>query len=545
MAMPSPISDPVSDNTLSTSQPVMVTTNPATGQVIETYPLPSQEAIAQVIATSHEVWRRWHRVPLAKRAKICRAISQAIKAKADVLAKAVSLETGKPLADAINADVTTAVGVFQYVSQTGPAVLGEKPLPGGKSTWLGRCHTAKRIAHGVTAVISPWNYPLAIAASGIAAALMAGNTIILKPSEYTPAVGQRLVSLIQDVLVQHQLPPEIVQCLFGNGQIGQLLLDGAIDYCVFTGSTRTGQHIQNCLSHRGIRFTMELGGHCPMIALESVSDWDALTSIALWGRLMNAGQSCAAVKRLFVPRAYHDAVVELLAPKISQLVVAGPDNNQAHLGPLISESQRQQVNTLVQEAIATGAQCVIGGHFIDQPGYFYAPTVLTHIPPSARIATEECFGPVLSVYAYDTVNEAIAEANRVDYGLTASVFGNAQSAALVASQLQAGSVGINELPLINYGFPQIPWQGWKLSGNGGSHGEQALLDATKLQVVTTNTAWGVSAFRKPPWVFSRSRQHDLSLAKALLSWLAPTSWWQTLNPAILPKLWQHRSQNKL
>ncbi len=521
--------------------------NPTNGELIAEYLTPDTQMIQTVVANSRQAFRQWQHVSLPKRAEIFKALSKAIKNQADELAELISLENGKPLHDSYQADVITAASVFNYYAKVGPKELAEKPMDAAQGFWLGRQYESRRAPYGVAAIISPWNYPLGIPASGIAAALMAGNTVILKPSELTPGVAKQLVEIIQSVLAQFKLNTDIVQCVIGEGETGKTLVDSDINYVIFTGSTTTGQAIQQALIPRGIRFSMEMGGNCPMVILDSCSDWDAALSTALWGRMMNAGQSCAAVKRLFVPQAKLNDVLALLTDKASQLIVDSYENPAAHLGPLISAQQRDDVHALVQDAIANGANCVVGGKAMNKPGYFYQPTILTTVNDAARIKREECFGPVLSVYGYNSVAEAIAMANDIDYGLTASVFGAPKDAALIAPQLEASSVGINEVPLVNYGFPQLPWQGWKQSGPGCSHSIKALLEATQEQVIVTNNSWAFPLLRKAPWLFSQpgSIKNPLALPKKLLNWMVPDSILDTLNPTMVLDVWKNRSKNKI
>ncbi len=517
--------------------------NPATGQPVREYRITTPEEVVQAVARSKEAEGRWQGVSLKRRAAILRRVARVFLDRADELARLVSTETGKPLKDALETDVTIAASILNYYAANGPKALGQKRLPFDGSFLMGRIHYERRVPLGTAAVVSPWNFPVAIPVSGLAAALMAGNTVILKPSELTPGCGIAIGDIFREIFEQEALPQDIVQVLTGDGTTGEALINADIDYCIFTGSTRTGYGIREALARRNIGCSLELGGSCPMIVLGSASDLDAVTTYALWSRFVNSGQACAAVKRLYVPESHYDEIVALLRRKIGALVMGDPDTPGVHLGPLISEAQRNRLAEQVEDAVRRGATVETGGKTPDRPGWFYSPTLLTQVPEDARILLEETFGPVLPVIPYKTTDEAVRKANATPYGLTASVFGEPDEASRVAQKLEAGLVAVNDVAMTDYVFSAIPWSGWKQSGPGVSHSIRAVLDATRSQIVTVNLLYLLPVTRKQPWHFGNG--DDPAFSRAIMNFMGGQGLCHKLNPAMLAGLWRHRSSKKI
>ncbi|MEB3287246.1 MAG: aldehyde dehydrogenase family protein [Vampirovibrionales bacterium] len=526
--------------------------NPSTGLPLANYPIAGQAEIIHVIRQARRHQREWQNAPLKDRASVLKAVEVLLKKEAERLAKLVSQEVGKPVSEVYETELLSAVGILGYYATTGPKILKERLLPLDKSILMGRLHWRRLVPRGVVGIISPWNFPLAIPTSGIAAALMAGNAAILKPSEHSPATGLALCAIFQQALRQKGFSPELVQCVIGDGQSGQWLCQPAqditdsVDYAIFTGSGKTGRRIREMMSESGREASLELGGSDPTIILPD-SDYDAATSYALWGRLTNAGQMCAATKRLIVPKHDYEEILSLLKNKVAQLKVGPPENPENQIGPLISEAQRQLVLAQVEEALSKGARLITGGKALPGKGYFMQPTVLADVFLNARVVNEEVFGPVLPVLAYDSVEEAIALANQSSFGLTASVFGPVAKARSVAEKLQAGCVTINDVGATSFSVAQIPWRGWKASGPGGSHGEQSLLELCLQQTQSVNLLYAFPTFRKQPWHYSKGeyQKNRLSLGNTLLHHYAGESWLEKLSPKLLLALLAHRSSRKL
>jgi acyl-CoA reductase-like NAD-dependent aldehyde dehydrogenase len=498
--------------------------NPSTEQVLATYPVEDMAIVCRKVNTAHALFPLWHASALLTRCTVLKQIATALYQQADTLARLVSDETGKPLADALEADLGIAINVLHYYAKIAPAVLSPHSVtPDFTTRTTGYHHQITYHARGVIAVISPWNYPLSIAVSGIATALVTGCPVVLKPSELTPGTGIQLVQLIQRVLQQNNLPAELVQCVTGSAETGKALIQSSISGVIFTGSARTGLSIQQKMTERGLWSSIELGGSDAMLVLEE-SPIEIVSSYAVWGRFLNAGQACASVKRLFVPKKQREAWLRILKAKIEQLNLTQPANSdnqslhlvEGHMGPLINHSQLTLAQSQVEEAIALGATLVTGGYRVPGSGYFYAPTLLADIPKEARVLHEEVFAPVLPVIFYTSVEQAIEDMNQSAFGLTASVFGPEKKARAIAGQLACGTVSINGNGLCNYAMPSAPWGGWKQSGTGVSHGQAALREISLQQVQSTNRCFVVPGLRKPMWHFSTSTGTAIFRAKALL-----------------------------
>lgn len=522
----------------------IISRHPATGEEIARYPIMTATQVAECIEKARNTSKQWRNSSFSIRKAVLHRVADAIVTRQEALAKRISEETGKPLHEALEGDLLPAVSLLRYYARSGPKILNPRPLPLDKTFLMGRIHMERRVPRGVVGIISPWNFPVAIPIGGMAAALMGGNAVILKPSEVTPGTGSDLVDLFRQAL-QAEAPglQDVVQLLLGDGSTGQYLTEGEIDYLIFTGSNATGRKVQAAMQLRGKEVSLELGGSDPMIVLPG-ADLDAAASYALWGRLTNSGQACAAVKRLFVPRAELETMAALLKTKASQLKQGPPSDPEVHIGPLVNESQLGIVDAQVQDALEKGTRCDLGGAVNRQAGgYYFAPTLLIDPPLDARVIQEEVFGPVLPVIPYDELEAAIIQANATPYGLGASVFGDAEQARQVAEQLEAGMVAINDLPLCAFANTRLSWSGRKGSGPGVSHGPRALLDTTHLQTISRNYLYDIPLFRKSFWHFGV--RPDAAFSKVLFNTFSSRGLLKKLNPALVFALWRNRSSKKL
>ncbi|MDH4379974.1 MAG: aldehyde dehydrogenase family protein [Vampirovibrionales bacterium] len=506
--------------------------------------LPNEAMLKIVVASAHEAQHGWATVPLRYRAKVLQAIAQAIRDHAEALAKRIEDETGKSMSDALTSDVAIAAGSFRQAAELGLRCLKPQGYPLSQS-WralaLGRSHQTLYSPKGVVAAITPWNYPIGIPAWAIAASLMTGNACILKPSELSPESGKALVALVQEVLENHGYSKNLVICVTGDGSVGRALLDEPVDHVLFTGSVGTGRAIQAQLAGRNIGLSLELGGSCPALILPSLDKayWDSVISQITWGRCFNAGQSCAAIKRLLLPNAGKEEWLERLAATFNAI---------AQPLVLINHTQRQRLHQQVVQALAEGATLVCRGTFNESsPTPVYPPTLITNLPPQSHLWQEEWFGPVLLVDGFDTVAEAIEKANNTSFGLTASVFGPQAEAEKMAQKLQAGLVTVNDVALAHYGFLHVPWQGVKNSGPGISHSTEGLLALVTAKTMGINT---LPTWIKPPWLLQKSAMQSSQSSghpfqHGLIRWMSHSFWRAQWNPALLKGLWQQRPRTRL
>ncbi len=516
--------------------------NPATGDLLGAYPICSSQEVNEAVATATETQKTWAATSFEQRKSVLVNVSAAIKENAEHLATLISQETGKPIREAYESDLAGAVNILDFVASNGKKALAPRWLGLDKSTMMGRLHWELYEPRGVCAVISPWNFPLAIATSGIAAALMAGNTVLLKPSELTPETGIATAGLFQSALQSAGLNPDIIQCLTGDGSTGEALSKADIDYIIFTGSSAVGQKLSRIAAEKNIGISTELGGNDALILLDSVNKnrIDSITSAVLWSRFMNAGQACGASKRLIVHHSHYDATLSSLLEKVAQLKVGPPTDPTCHMGPVISKQQCDDIELLVNDALDKGATCLTGGKRFNGSPYqsncYFEPTILTNIPESAAIFQHEAFGPVLAVYSVASNQEAITLANATPFGLTANVFGSGKDTSEVAQQLDVGLVAQNDIAAVNYAWPHLSWQGHKASGSGngnGSHGLRSMQEASKLKTITQNMTASLPLFlqlAKSPWFFSKHPSAKLS--KALLKNFAGNNTLGLLSPEL-------------
>jgi succinate-semialdehyde dehydrogenase/glutarate-semialdehyde dehydrogenase len=472
--------------------------------------------------------------------------------RADELAMTISKEVGKPLAEAYQSDLLSARIALNHAIRQGKKLFQPQALNWHRGLLFGRSFVQRPVAKGVITVISPWNYPIGTPMSGLAGAFLAGNAILFKPSEKTPASGMAVAQLFLDALTYYNLPTGCFQRVQGSGIVGKQLVESKLVNAVFfTGSEPVGRWIQADCSRQNKSFTLELGGSDPLIILPSAvgMDLDAIVSFAVWGRFSNAGQTCAAIKRLLVPKALAPVVQELVVAKVKQLRVGNPLDPNTHMGPLIDTAQLAVLQAQLANAQALGATLIQGEapENSNPQQAFFPPTVVWNVSPEAKILTQEVFGAILPIVVYETVSEAIAHCNALPFGLTANIFGTATEAKAVGQQLQYAHIGINDVATCHYPLAGVPWQGWKASGPGVRNGEVGLLQFVELQIVgeTVGFEW-LPWVRKAPWLFSRGATSTVG-SKALLGGMggSSSSLFSLPSMDLLRFMWHNRASEKL
>ncbi|GAB2529566.1 aldehyde dehydrogenase family protein [Paramicrobacterium agarici] len=436
--------------------------NPATGEVVGRAPVHTVDDLDAAVATARAAQPGWAALGHAKRSELMLAAADAIDASAEALAQLLTREQGKPL-NGPNArfEVGGASGWLRAAAST--------PLEAETVIDDGESHAVLHYRPiGVVGAIGPWNWPMMISVWQFAPALRMGNTVVVKPSEYTPLSVLALVSVINSVL-----PEGVLHVVTGDREVGARLSSHPdIDKVMFTGSTATGKAIIRSSADTVKRLTLELGGNDAGLVLPDV-DPAAIAQDLFWGAFINTGQTCAAMKRLYVHDSVYDAVVdELAAVAASMPMGVGTDENNV-LGPLQNKAQFDIVARLVESAKASGARVVMGGNpDAEQPGYFYPTTLVADIDNDNDLVQHEQFGPALPIIRYSDVDEAVAMANGLDVGLGASVWsGDRDAARDVAARIEAGTVWINSHGGVH---PMIPFGGVKQSGYGLEFGVEGL-----------------------------------------------------------------------
>jgi len=465
----------------------VVPVNPATGEVLREIECADENEVFAAVARARAAQGAWAELGLRQRITVIREFQGKLYAKKSEIAAAITREVGKPLVEALVTEVLVVLDAARFLIDNAWGLLRDEPVPHGnlvtklKSGWL------VREPHGVIGIISPWNYPFSIPATETLAALVAGNAVVLKPSELTPLVALELASLLHEAGV----PEDVFQVVVGEGPAGAALLRSPIDKLVFTGSVATGKRIAAAAADRLLPVVLELGGKDPMLVLDD-ADVDVASSAAVWGAFVNAGQACLSVERCYVHHSLYESFAKACAEKTKQLRVGNGMDVHTDVGPMIQERQVRIVESHVEDAKARGARVLAGGTRLPQLGVnFYAPTVLADVTQDMRIMREETFGPVLPVMACADDDEAIHLANDSEYGLAASVWTrDPKRGERLARRIHAGTVMVNDV-ISCFGISEAPHGGVKASGVGRTHGRFGLDEMVRVKYLDTDRMPGM------------------------------------------------------
>ena len=446
--------------------------DPATGETVGRAPEHTAEDLRSAVSAARAAQPAWAALGHPERSEYLNRAADAIEGSAEALAELLSREQGKPL-NGPNARFEVGA-CAAWLRATASFELDPEVLVDDES---GRAELHYRPL-GVVGAIGPWNWPMMISVWQLAPALRMGNTVVMKPSEYTPLSVLALVRVLNDVL-----PADVLGVVSGGREVGGALSSHpGVDKIMFTGSTATGKAIIRSSADTVKRLTLELGGNDAGIVLPDV-DAKAIAPDLFWGAFVNTGQTCAALKRLYVHEDVYDDVCEALTGFAAQVPMGvGLDENNV-LGPLQNKAQFDIVADLVQAAKDSGARVLIGGNPVaEQPGYFYPTTLVADIDNENPLVSMEQFGPALPIIKYSTVDEAIRMANGLDAGLAASVWSSDKDLAKeVAARIEAGTVWINKHASVD---PRVPFGGSKASGYGLEFGVEGLKHLGSPQVIS-------------------------------------------------------------
>ena len=443
--------------------------NPATGEVFAHAPAIAPDQLDAVFGVAEHAYQSWRLNDDARRACLS-AAADAVLAATEELAPVLTAEQGKPLADA-KSELQGAAAWFRYYAGL------ELPREVIRDDSTGYEEVFRRPL-GVVSAITPWNFPIALAVWKIAPALRAGNTIVVKPSPFTPLTTLAFGRLLSDVL-----PAGVLNVVTGPDPLGAAMVSHPVPRKVsFTGSTATGKKVAAAAATDLKRVTLELGGNDPAIVLDD-ADVSQIAERLFWGAFVNNGQTCLAAKRVYAHQKVHGQLVEALASLARSARVDDGMADGVQLGPINNKPQFNRVSELVADALGHGARAVAGGAPLDRAGYFFSPTILDRVSDGVRVVDEEQFGPVLPVIPFTDEADAVTRANATQYGLTASVWSADRERALdIAAQIDSGQVSIN----IHGGGvrPHLPFGGHKWSGIGVENGRWGLHGFTEIQVIT-------------------------------------------------------------
>lgn len=438
--------------------------NPSNNEILGSVKIATKLEVEEAVKTARLGFLKWKAVPLAKRTNILLKLSQLMKKEAPGLGKLIAQEMGKPLTEAVD-EVLASGETVKWFAIKGPRYLTDEPIGDKKTNISSVIHYEPR---GVVGAIKPWNFPVDTVMLAIAPALLAGNSVILKPSEYVPLVSEELAKLIW----QAGVPKDVFLVLQGRGQVGAMLVDSQIDMVSFTGSTPVGQEIAKKCSSRLIKYVLELGGSSAAIVCQD-ADLDLAVKAIVWGRFSNNGQVSNAIKRVFVENSVADKLIEKLEEKIRELRVGDPLDKKTDVGPLVSEKQLKSFEHQVTRGVIQSGRITVGGRRLRDEehakGYFHEPTLMIHVTPRMEIMQEEVFGPMLPVCRVESLKEAIKATNDSKFGLTAAVFTRSKvKAKEIMAQLEVGSVYVNDVSVLP---AEAPWSGLKQSGAGVEGGK--------------------------------------------------------------------------
>ncbi len=456
--------------------------NPATGEVLRELECAGEGEVQSAVARARSAQDQWAEIGVRKRVAVLREFQRRLHDKKSDIAEAITREAGKPVAEALTTEVLVVLDAARFLIENAYRLLRDEPLPHGNLATKLKKGRLLREPYGVIGIISPWNYPFSIPATETLAALVAGNAVVLKPSEFTSLVALELKSLLDAAGV----PPDIFQVVVGDGATGAALIHSQIDKLVFTGSVATGKRIAATAAERLLPVVLELGGKDPMLVLDD-ADVDVASSAAVWGAFVNAGQTCLSVERCYVHRSLYEKFLRACTEKAQKLRVGNGLDPETDVGPMIHQRQLQIVEAHLEDAVARGARVLAGGSRLPKLGAnFYHPTVLADVTHEMRIMREETFGPVLPVMAFDSEDEAVRLANDSEFGLAASVWtrDNARGERL-ARHIQAGTVMVNDV-VSCFGISEAPHGGVKSSGMGRTHGRFGLEEMVRVKYVDSD-----------------------------------------------------------
>jgi acyl-CoA reductase-like NAD-dependent aldehyde dehydrogenase len=438
--------------------------NPATEETVAEVGAASKEQLDAAIAGARETARGWAATPAVERAELLHEVANRMRALTDELARALTLEGGKPLIE--NADeVGWTAAAFDYYAEMGRNFAG-RVIPSIEATQLA---LVVKEPTGVWGAIVPWNYPLLLLSWKLAPALAAGNTVVAKPSELTPVSTLMLAECFAG------LPAGVVNVVAGAGDVGSALVaDPRVDGVAFTGSVATGKKVAAACAERVARMNLEMGGKDPFIVCADVAaDIEVAARGGAWAAYLNAGQVCTSAERFYVQREVYDDFLEAFVGHARSLRVGDPLDSDTDVGPMVSAPQRAKVEAQVEAAVGAGAELVVGGDRAGfERGHYYAPAVVTGAPASTDLLREETFGPVAPIVPVGSLDEAIELANSTPFGLGANVYTrDLETAVRCLREIRAGTVWIND-PLTDNDAG--PFGGFKQSGLGRELGQEGL-----------------------------------------------------------------------
>lgn len=463
--------------------PQIVSRDPSTGEEIGHAPLMTASGVAAALRRARAAQPAWAALSYDERARFVLRARELILTHIEEIASLISSETGKPPVEAISMEIVPTLDLMNYFARNTAALLKRQKIDIGQYGLMGRSSYIFYKPLGVVGIISPWNFPWATPLDEVAMALMAGNAVVVKPSELTSLTALKIGAIFKEA----QLPENVLEIVTGDGSTGAALVEAGVDKIMFTGSVATGKRVAEAAAKHLIPVVLELGGKDPMIVLEDAQLENAARA-AIWGAFCNSGQACASIERCYVHESIAPQFIDLVVKETRALRQGKPSDDGVDVGAMTNERQLQIVESHLSDAVKKGARVETGGRRLDDgAGWFHEPTVVTNVDHSMKLMTEETFGPLLPIMTFKTDDEAVRLANDSIYGLTAAVFtSDIRRGRQLAERIDAGTVMINEV-VYTHAVAQTPWGGVKQSGYGRTHGRLGLLEMVTPQHIHANS----------------------------------------------------------
>jgi succinate-semialdehyde dehydrogenase/glutarate-semialdehyde dehydrogenase/succinyl-CoA reductase len=460
--------------------------NPATEEVIGEFEVSDKKTVSKAVKKARVAFNEWKKTDVSEREQIIKNFAEVLRKNKSEVAELISKEMGKPIIES-ESEVEGSFGNIDWFVSNTKKVIQDEIIE------LNVENVTAKIRFepvGVVGIITPWNFPIDTPLWKIVPALLTGNTIVFKPSEYSTLCGMK----IEELLKEAGIPEGVFNLVVGNGTTGKYLVASKVNMISFTGSSKVGKEVMSRAGKKLKKTVLELGGSDPFIVFEDAI-FEQAVNAAVFGRFLNCGQVCTAAKRIFVDKKIYDSFLEGFVEKVKKLKIGDPLDRNTEIGPIVSKKQLETLEKQVKDAIDKGAKVLCGGKRIEGKGYFYEPTVLTNIKKNMLVLNEEVFGPVASILPFKSIKEAIKLANDTNYGLGASVWTqNKKIAEEMIKSVESGMVWINDF---GTPYPQCPQGGIKDSGMGRELSKYGILEFCNLKTVVISEDKTV----KKPWWF--------------------------------------------
>ena len=463
---------------------------PATGALLGEVPIASADDVKRAVVRARRAQEAWALLPVAERCERILRLRNAFIDRADEIVDLLTRECGKPRHEALSCEVIPVADLIGFYAARAERILAHRPIDLHLMKY--RRSYVHYTPRGVVGVISPWNFPFSLATGDSICALIAGNAVIVKPSEVTPLILQKT----KEIWDATGLPEDLFQVVQGYGPTGAALIESGVDKIVFTGSVATGKKIAAACGERLIPCTLELGGKSPLIACAD-ADVERTARAIVFGGFVNCGQVCISVERVYAHEQIHDRLLERVVGLVSELRQGDPAESTVEIGAITFPKQIDVAEKHIADAVSKGAELRAGGKKKAGPGLFFEPTILANCDHKMTVMKEEIFGPIVPFMKVKDEEEAIALANDSHLGLNAYVFTrDKDKGCRIAERVLAGSVMVNDV-VANHAMPETPFGGVKQSGIGRVHGEDALRDMSDARHVNVNRLPTMD--REPIW----------------------------------------------